>query len=174
VKRLPTLIVSLCLVLCLALTALMLRSLFFEDSVEWVSNHRQRWVGSVGGRLYIQIYLDANPRLPEHEALSYYGSRRNPRTVMEPWWYGGFWFYEESWASTQPTVAPNRDTMTIIPFYPLIGGMLIYPLLRLRRFLRRRRLGRAHLCPTCGYDLRATPGRCPECGTVPAKTTSHA
>jgi hypothetical protein len=41
---------------------------------------------------------------------------------------------------------------------------LIQALAEKWRTRARRPLG---LCPACGYDLRATPDRCPECGAVP-------
>jgi hypothetical protein len=53
-----------------------------------------------------------------------------------------------------------------VPYWPLILAGLVPPALWTRRRIQRQRWRRAGLCFRCGYDLRATPGRCPECGMV--------
>ena len=57
-----------------------------------------------------------------------------------------------------------------IPHWFLALLFAILPALHLRSMLRSRRLHRLGHCPRCGYDLRATPDRCPECGLLTAET----
>jgi hypothetical protein len=78
------------------------------------------------------------------------------------WERGGFVWY------TRRRVDGVRYVTAVAPFWSLAALAATPPLawaaLRTRARARRRRQKAAGLCPTCGYDLRATPDRCPECG----------
>jgi hypothetical protein len=58
----------------------------------------------------------------------------------------------------------------VLPYWSLCVAAAVLPIgrasLAVYAFQRRRRLNRVGLCRRCGYDLRATPERCPECGAA--------
>jgi hypothetical protein len=59
---------------------------------------------------------------------------------------------------------------TGIPFWFLAVTFVSPVVLKMGlRVTRKKPIG---LCAKCGYDLRATPGRCPECGTAPKARAS--
>jgi hypothetical protein len=65
---------------------------------------------------------------------------------------------------------PNSTGDMVYIVVPCWWIMLVttpLPLWCLVRLLRRRRQRRNGCCVICGHDLRATPDRCPECGTRP-------
>jgi hypothetical protein len=66
-------------------------------------------------------------------------------------------------------VGPMSVRMYGVPAWFIVALTSTPPLIALGRIRRRRRQANRGLCPACGYDLRATPDRCPECGTMPRR-----
>jgi hypothetical protein len=112
-----------------------------------------------------------------------------PRTVLHGWSVLGIWYGRWETARLDlvihapaegVSVCTHRVISQLIPVstatIPFAWPMALFGLLPLivlgRRELRRRRVRRWRrrgLCPQCGYDLRETPDRCPECGHEPVR-----
>ena len=52
------------------------------------------------------------------------------------------------------------------PYWLIVVVFSLWPVVWMAAWWRRRRKIAAGLCLNCGYDLRASIGRCPECGAV--------
>ena len=57
-----------------------------------------------------------------------------------------------------------RSLVVLVSTRTLVSLLCILPLAWLIGGLRKRRRNRQGFCADCGYDMRATPTRCPECG----------
>lgn len=76
---------------------------------------------------------------------------------------GGPWFNYVR-RGGPPFDAPGEGQWEIAVPAPLVLlGFGILPLVAVYRRVPRKK----GYCQNCGYDMRATPNRCPECGTVP-------
>lgn len=71
-------------------------------------------------------------------------------------------------AGAPPFITGNLFGLTI-PIYYIVSLTLILPGFWLTRHIHTMHREGKSSCFVCSYGLRATPNRCPECGTIPQK-----
>jgi hypothetical protein len=89
------------------------------------------------------------------------------RPLITGWMHAGF-----GYVSAADTEYGFKYRACILPLWGLALAFALLPAVRLPGFARTIRGGwrlSGGLCAVCGYDLRASPDRCPECGTIPVK-----
>jgi hypothetical protein len=96
-----------------------------------------------------------------------------PRVLNSAWF--SRWGFE--WSGYDVTISPTsvgngiiKARNILVPYWSLLVPTaipaLVWLMLLKKRRKRNGRLAKG-LCLRCGYDLRATPQRCPECGAEP-------
>jgi hypothetical protein len=119
----------------------------------------------------VALWLERGERQEPPASLTW--ETHGPRDLffsMEDWgsrWWNrlGFAYWRRPF--TKPGVWQTQ-TVLILPYWPVVLLAAALPLHRATRAARERSRRRSGRCARCGYDLRATPGRCPECGTIAA------
>ena len=78
---------------------------------------------------------------------------------------GSYWNITESfWVNPESGTALWRDAIIVLVLVLVYSFSIASITRRLLRSRHQRRAIRHNRCPTCGYDIRASKYRCPECG----------
>ena len=162
---------TLSLLLCLAFAALWVRGYWRWDVLGWTRPARPDaesgvlyvWSAGGGAAVYAGFCSPASVGRLTEEGWYWHA------TAVQPIPYAGGWPVNRWGLAFDTLRRPHiRWARVIFPAWLAAALFAAPPGHRLARALRRRRRARHCRCANCGYDLRATPGRCPECGTAPA------
>ena len=77
-----------------------------------------------------------------------------------------------TWWVVDRVVEREADRLLVFAGAELLLVLSFFAIAALAQRMRRRSRRSFAKCDRCGYDLRATPYRCPECGYCPPEPTS--
>jgi hypothetical protein len=173
---------------CLVTLAATVRSFVVADSFTWTNSTAKPLPPEMAGRgNFLAVILTWSiefyggkvrvGRQLQRNAFSRWDEDYERQYVNRPQWIvgrsspadwsegrrAGFW-RRLGFADEDRVLSPAaRQRRVTIPFWPIALVTAIWPIAWLRSLRRRYRFHHG-LCVACGYDLRATPDRCPECG----------
>jgi hypothetical protein len=164
-RRLFTILSALSLLLFVAVVGLWVRSYILTDRVQWQGHrHRVTDIEVESGRGWIGMRWRGSLVLAQGaapEVLEKFEAQRKAKPRVYAFHRTRWPEYPFHGSSPGRVMAPYWAVLILamMPMAPWIW-----------QWRQRRRRVIVGFCRSCGYDLRATPGRCPECGTAAAVT----
>jgi len=148
------------------------RSYLFTDQFSWsacrdgaaFSRRTNCTILSAAGRTNLSVWWEYSSNRCQLRKFFFHKSSRGGRLLSHNLTRLGFYHIRASYPRTSPSLPPHTIITQGAPHWFFLVPTLPYPLSRVPGWLRQRRRVKRGLCIGCGYDLRGSSDRCPECG----------